>query len=862
MLHNSHYYFWGDITMMQFKKSLISLFNLAIILKFVFSLTLIKVNASDKDDITAIQGAPEGLNIAKYFDIRQPDISGKRDDFPYKTNNAETVSGGKVLSLAHGSGQDAVGAAWSNFENKNYINMNEYQKISAWLYFGSGIDSEDLNSEGMALVLHYDYRGPASMGSGFQGLGAYGFDATSVEKRLLYPTKFRVDNPTTVAESAIQNSIALEFDTKRNDVNSRSQTFDYPPLLNSYTIDNGVFQNSTYGNTYYTLNGFDTTDSRFKPSTDIYPANSRYGAAGRYGHIALTYPSLSTTYFQTPIGYENAADSNWNSLTDAYTMVHSGAKEAQLIDAIDQDNKPMFWHHLTFEWIPSEDGKTANIHYQFNDKYLDGTINNNFGGSKYPRQEQTFTVDPSIFRKNDGEKLFWGFTGSNNNNEDAYSKLVVFESIPALLNTDLTPSIIDTDLNKTIFEDSSDKTVAHGDNLIINYNIKYNDNGRVNWKNINSKIKLPDLVIYSPDINGNVATITYHNLKDGLSYEEKIPYSDLNNQELSHVLSKEIGKYKNNDQSKSDNYTDVDIAINGIADNTTETDQNVKSVPANFSSDEQITSVNSPNFTVKYKRMYTLVAKEPDEMNLIYKQNNANLNLPITLSYSDNHNFSNDSENNQIQYHITIDGHGYKAFDTITTDSKTFNSSILLKPIIENDSSSREFWDIFNITDENKTHDVAVTASDYDGAISNQIIYKIIVLPNKLLELNASSNLEFQDVNYISTAKHLHRKKDFNLNVTSQRSPWLLSVTTEGLHCNGNEFNGNMYFNTPAQILNSNPTLIDSDEVSHENIHPHSISQGWDDDTGILLNQNGCNKVGKYSGTLTWTLDDYDTQSL
>jgi hypothetical protein len=55
-------------------------------------------------------------------------------------------------------------------------------------------------------------------------------------------------------------------------------------------------------------------------------------------------------------------------------------------------------------------------------------------------------------------------TGANNEKAN-YSKLAVFESIPALATAKVTSSLTDNDLNKTITDDSTDNTVNNGDNF-------------------------------------------------------------------------------------------------------------------------------------------------------------------------------------------------------------------------------------------------------------------------------------------------------------------------------------------------------------------------------------------------------------
>lgn len=841
--------------MKQFKKFLTIFLNITLIFILIFPLTITTVSATIPDSV--MNDAPDGLPIADYFDIVDPISRGTQTNNPYTKNNAEINN--QVLALAQDHGINSMGAAWSNFDSKNYINMNEKQKVSVWLYFGSGIESADKNSEGIALVLHNDYRGPKTIGADFEGMGVYGFDQSlrQVNDYLEFDTDLSWDDARKVASNAIQSSVALEFDTKRNDVTSSAKLSENPednyPILVDQTTEGKIRPIKRY---YYTMNGYDTTFSQFKPDTNIFSKNARLGAGGRYGHIALTYPALPESYVRVPLGSDNIADSNFAGFKEAFSMVHMNDTEATLIDAYDPNNKDIFWHHLTFEWTPSTDGKTADITYKFNDKYLDGTLNTKKSGG-YPYLEKTTTINTDVFNKFDGEKLYWGLTAANNNNKDVQPKLAVFESIPALVTTEITPSIIDHDLNKTIYPDSSDKSVGPDDNLTFNYNIKYNDTSRVNWQNIIADLNLPDHVKYQPDSNGNIATITYHNFKDGTTLEENIPYSNLSNQTLKYQLAQEIGKHTNQDGTMT-NFTNVDLAVNGISINDTKKDISVASETANFSSKQQVTSTSTPNFNIKYKRDYQLISDKPETIDLAYKQDPIALNLPIYLRYSDGHDFSNSYPENQIHYKITIDGkHSYVASNSISSNSANFNGSILLKEII----NDNDFWDIFSVTDSN-SHDVEVIATDSDGVHSAPIHYYVNVMQNQLLNLEASPELQFQDINYINTVKHLKRKGVFDLSVTSQRSPWQLTVTTSGLYINGNPFNGNLYYNDPDNTLSSTPTPIDTDETSYDVPTTNQISKDWTENSGLLLKQNGLCRAGHYTGELTWTLCDYDNQAL
>ena len=133
-------------------------------------------------DSDAINNAPVGLDISKYFDVGNFEKTSTEDDnYSYQTNSATIYNNssdssdkhnGRVLDMAKSGDEKSVGAAWSKIGSgsDNYIDINKKQTVSVWLYFGSGEDTDPLsNGEGMSLVLQNDSRGTSAMGAGFDG---------------------------------------------------------------------------------------------------------------------------------------------------------------------------------------------------------------------------------------------------------------------------------------------------------------------------------------------------------------------------------------------------------------------------------------------------------------------------------------------------------------------------------------------------------------------------------------------------------------------------------------------------------------------------------------------------------------------
>ncbi|MFC6177374.1 hypothetical protein ACFQAV_11015 [Companilactobacillus huachuanensis] len=780
--------------------------------------------------MNVLKSAPTGISVGSYMSNAAPTKIDSKDI--YTTNSAQIVdntgansSNGNIVALA--SGHNTYGSMWSTNQS---FDINKKQTISAWLYFGSGNeDTSDINSEGIAFVLQNDSNGVGALGAGLEGMGVYGYDASGYNL-------FTGSNATQsyIQKTAIQNSVALEFDTANN-------SFYLPtaPINNN----SGLFTGSGLGS-YFSLDGYDTQLSTLPSSSLGFGSDAKYGAGGGYGHIALTYPGFADSYYSTV--FSGAAVSAYSPWTAGYVLMHKSSKEAYLIDTEDQNGSPLYWHHVTINWTPAASGSTTGtLSYNFNDKNLDYSDNTLTSGYSVPFSK-SIDVDTSKLNTTDG-KVRWGFTAANGPSTSVASKLVAFDSIPDLLNSDADANIVDTTLNnKEITDTSTDNTVANGDSLKLNYNLNYL-NGNVDWQDIAAKIKIPDDVTLTPDASNNIATITYG---DGTT--ETISANELVDNSLQHTLAKKIG------ETTDASGKTAQITINAKAVNNTTSDINVSRAVATFSGSNSIASTNSPAFTILTTPQYTLDlanANSSDEIDLLYKQDNATLDLPTTLDYSDNHSFGDTTSSTNIVYQITAGDKTYTVGSSATGTS--FNQTIDLKSLINDDTA---FWNLFTLGSTNK---VTVKAIDTtNGLVSNTITYNVVTQQNESLSMEVSKSLEFKDINYGDSTEYLPRKNAFDLSVTSFREPWQLNVTTNGLYLNGETLNENMALvykkNSSSQYntLSTTPTLIDEDTSSPDTDTTTDISDNWTNSTGLLLKQLGLSTAGQYTGTLTWTVSD------
>lgn len=163
----------------------------------------------------------------------------------------------------------------------------------------------------------------------------------------------------------------------------------------------------------------------------------------------------------------------------------------------------------------------------------------------------------------------------------------------------------------------------------------------------------------------------------------------------------------------------------------------------------------------------------------------------------------------------------------------------------------------------NNPHRIEITITDKDSKVSNNVQFFVEVVPDKILEVDASKSISFNDINYSSKADYIQRKDDGYVKVTSRNNPWQLRtrVVTPLTRANDNEqFAGSLLYIDDDQrsALDDSPTLIEQDNHSYPDETVKTISDSWKDDTGVILKQTGLNEAGKYTGVLEWSLADAD----
>ncbi|WP_125713921.1 lectin-like domain-containing protein [Companilactobacillus kedongensis] len=253
----------------------------------------------DDDYKYAISTAPQGLKIDKntFYISKFPENSAK----VVASTNPNTHDT-DIVQITNNRNQ--LGAIWSKVDNRNYIDINNEQTFSMWMYFGK---QNSQAGDGMALVLQNDSReaiakGPDGKPLFGQTLGVWGGDFDN-----------NLTDPNVIANMAIKNSWAVEFDTFED------KNIDYKSILG---------------------------------------LNNSFDATRNGDHIAYNYPDSPETYMsKTAI-----APSSGVTPRHYFEMKHNVIRDNMNLS----DGK---WHHVTMCWDPT----TSTMQLAYDDKEPDGT---------------------------------------------------------------------------------------------------------------------------------------------------------------------------------------------------------------------------------------------------------------------------------------------------------------------------------------------------------------------------------------------------------------------------------------------------------------------------------------------------------
>ncbi|TWW10424.1 cell surface protein [Dellaglioa algida] len=228
--------------------------------------------SADVDYDTALKSSPEALALTGIFQTGTGTVSGASNVATVVTLDAKgnVVPEGSATAdkslVKITDAQKQVGSEWSTAGNK--FDINKDNLTTMWMYFGNAGGN---SGDGMAFVLQNDARGTAAISGAGQSLGVWGVDNGGWESE--------------IANSAIKNSWALEFDTHRNGDKGTGSGFDNLDSINdnhvasAYPNQKDSYERHLIGFSHYSKLGHNSTINTAKLSN------------GKWWHVTLDYKS-------------------------------------------------------------------------------------------------------------------------------------------------------------------------------------------------------------------------------------------------------------------------------------------------------------------------------------------------------------------------------------------------------------------------------------------------------------------------------------------------------------------------------------------------------------------------------------------
>lgn len=740
---------------------------------FVFLLSAHNtVYAATKESATeAADKAPVGLNLVNIKDPTKTIFdNGNLLGNTATLYERNEIKDVVILNQDEKTDTSKLGAVWST--NNNFVDMTKKQTMSMWMYFGN----KKFNGagDGMAFVLQNDPRGVDAVAVKKDNTPSGG------ETLGVWGSDDDQTGVTNPATKAVQNSWALEFDTQPN----QSTSYDYLSMG---------------------MRGFDL------------------GVDGDYGHIASGYPGESSTYTEAFV-------SNGSQTAYYYKQNHTNVKSFNLKNV---DNTPLLsdgkWKHLTVTLDPTTDPTKITMTYKYEDKDPETLT------PKTPLYTDVTTIDLNKFNLKENSKdnqLRWGFTGSvgdsSENNE------VVFDTIPSLVEANLTAGIYDVTQDKTLISDDKNistddaaNTVNVGDTLNLNYNLSY-DSGSTSWDSIVADMEIPanftvngGKIIYR-DKDGNIVKVSQ---ADSESIDETATDG-----KISHALAKSLTT------GETGNANRAEIQLTGVVDKNRKLTADTKISPAlaTFTSDVYQETVVLPEFTIKYNALELTADQEA-----ISVKSGENAKVTGKVDYNPTNSNYQDAD---ITVHYSLNGGADKT--TSVTDHK---------------------FSITNAKDDLNPglNTLKVYATDKTSGRSNTVTYQITV--TGALTLTTQNSLRFKSFQSAGSINQIiGRDGDWSIGVNDTRGAghtWKLMAAATKLANNKTkqvidgadliykDKDGN------SELMTSNQVAI----ATHQTAEGEGIvdaSESWSDSTGILLQTTSLVSAGTYTGTINWDLED------
>lgn len=794
--------------------AIIGLFLLSVFTTPLFEL---KVYAADvTQGITdALNSAPEGIDLSNgRFKMPTGYDREVSSEVVNATNDLDHSE--RVVQIVNSYQQ--VGGIWGDPSRNNYINTNKKQTLSMWLNMSKLFDKDDKYGDGLAFVLQNDKRGTnaiatagnkSTMNRG-ESLGVWGYEhfGTTNDRNF-------------VADNAIQNSWALEFDT-------------YPDKYGYTTMPNDG--NPTFGNGILPVNtdSLELNSKAKEQYDELSKGNGNYNSfdLGLGKHIASGFPGQTDTYKANTVKYFTSTSTIplvgivklTNPLYAYYysqnhTLSTGNMSTDEIADLLNDINSYGFakgWHHLTI----TIDIPNSKISYAFNDKNVDGT---KATSSRQVIGEQT--IPAGTFGDIADNKIMYGFTGATGT--EAMNGLVIFEQIPGFAETEVKADFKDVSRGNKDLATYKDFAYS-GERLQMNYNLTYTD-GSEPWQDVKSHIVLPKNVDIKPDAAGNIGTVTVGGTTENISQND-LKQDTSGNSYVEHLLPGTM----NTGTTSTATYS-----INGIAGKVTD-DTKVASTHSKFVGSNGISDVDSPTFTIKNPG---LVFTPTSDLNTTVNKGQGS-KIEGTVAFS---NSTDPIKNDNMLIHTIING----GSDTTTVMSA---SSATIGQVIANISSK-------DLIDGTNTVEVYITQKDNSAIESNHETFTISTKDGGLSLSEHPEKAYFNTVNTTRKNQIIGRSGNWNLSVLDSRgsnNTWRLMAKSTQLKQGNTDFKGELVFKSgnDYQDLTNTDRTIATGTTNTDDPVTTDIDSTWTKDSGVLLKAEDSNKAGIYNGTIDWTLYD------
>lgn len=501
----------------------------------------------------------------------------------------------------------------------DYFDLDKKQVISGWLYLGNTFGS---SGDGIALVLQNDARG-------IQAISNYNWTAPNIFLQQIKHSKATrketlgvwaagsspsmIFNSSDYAKGAIQNSLAVEFDSFRNETTS---------VLGS------------------------SLDNYFDAKLDTHNVLEAKG-----NHIAWNYPGEASTYQS----YEGA-------MYYYYGMHHNNSIHNLVMSG--DDTVQEAWHHFSFTYTPpttkvENGGTSAQISYVFNDKDYDGTVR---PYNQWDKREG-ISIDLSKFHLASGQsKIRWGFTSSTGSpNSKPADNSIILETIPRVADVTPTTSLYDLTQNREILDldhtPDADSNVNSGDNLRFDYLLSYDD-GLTATGDITTKIKLSKNVDFTSNDDSNLGKIIYTNKTTGKVTTVDIPNSSLNSDGTSLNLTL---------KSMDENDSNIDVQLFGTAqapDSNVASSTTVDGAHTSYKSTYYTGDVMSPKFVINNEQ---LRINSSTDLSQTVKYGSS-----VTIQGNADYVRGTQFDGSDLTLHSKIDGQEQPTASVSTTKNNTF----------------------------------------------------------------------------------------------------------------------------------------------------------------------------------------------